>query len=85
MKKLEQRIIELRSKETVFNSSARRWVLKKSLTGDVWRHYCAYSDEVTTVHFDKENKRGFTFRVFFAGKYTDHFISRGDCEIIYEL
>lgn len=85
MKNLEKKIVEIRSKETVLISSDRRWVIKKAQTGDVWKHFCAYADEWTTVHLVKENKRGFTFMMYFAGKYTDHFVSRGDCEIIYEL
>lgn len=85
MKNQEKNIIELRSKETLRLSIEKRWVIKKSNTGNIWMHFCAYSEEWTTVHFAKENKRGFTFKVYFAGKYTDHFISRGDCEIIYEL
>lgn len=85
MKTLEKKIIEIRSYETFGTSSERRWVMKRGHLGSIWKHYCAYSDEWTTVHFEKETKRGFTFRIFFAGKYTDHFVSRGDCEIIYEL
>lgn len=85
MENLEKRIIELRSKEKTVDLSERRWVMKKGVTETIWEHYCAYSEEWTTVHFEKETKRGFTFSVFFAGKYTDHFVSRGDVEIIYEL
>lgn len=81
----EKTIIELRSKEKTADLSERRWVMKKGVTGAIWKHYCTYSEEWTTVHFEKETKRGFTFSVFFAGKYTDHFVSRGDVEIIYEL
>lgn len=85
MKNSEKTIIEIRSKEIWGSTSIRRWIMKPGQTGNIWKHYCSYSDEWTTVHFDKENKRGFTFRIYFAGKYTDHFVSRGDCEIIYEL
>lgn len=85
MKNLEKRIIEIRSKETTASLTEKRWLLKKGRTGDVWKHFCAFSEEWTTVHFVRENKRGFTFSVYFAGKYTDHFVSRGACEIIYEL
>lgn len=85
MKNQEKNIIELRSKETFSSSANKRWIMKKGKTGNIWRHFCAYSEDWTTVHFVKENKRGFTFSFYFAGKYTDHFISRGDCEIIYEL
>ena len=85
MKKQEKRIIEIRSKEKTSVSRLSRWVMKKGNTGDVWQHHCVYADEWTTVHFVRETKRGFTFSVYFAGKYTNHFVSRGDCEIIFEL
>lgn len=85
MKTLEKKIIEIRSKEMTVISNQRRWIMKKGQTVNIWKHYSAYSDEWITVHFVKENKRGFTFSFFFAGKYTDHFVSRGDCDIIYEL
>ena len=85
MKNQEKNIIELRSKETWITSSERRWILKKGETDNIWEHYCSYASRWTTVHFVKENKRGFTFSLYFAGKYTDHFVSRGDCEIVYEL
>lgn len=85
MENSERRIIEIRSKEMTSALGSRRWLLKKGQTGNVWKHFCAYSEEWTTVHFEKETKRGFTFSVYFAGKYTDHFVSRGDCEIVFEL
>lgn len=85
MKNQEKKIIEIRSKEMTVTSDRRRWTLSKGNIGAIWKHYSAYTDESTTVHFVKETKRGFTFSVYFAGKYTDHFVSRGDCEIIYEL
>lgn len=85
MKKQEKQIIELRSKQTFATSSERRWIMKPALTEGLWKHFCGYSEEWTTVHFVKETKRGFTFSVFFAGKYTDHFISRSDVEIIFAL
>lgn len=85
MKKQEKTIIEIRSKEKVFKESKPRWVLKKSLAENAWKHYCSYADEVTTVHFDKETKRGFTFRIYFAGWYQNFFISRSECEVVYEL
>lgn len=85
MKTQEKTIIELRSKEKTLDQTKRRWLIKKETTGSIWKHYCDYSEEWTMVHFVKETKRGFTFSVYFAGKYTDHFISRSDVEIIYEL
>lgn len=80
-----QIIKEIRSKETFLTSSERRWIIKKGDTGNIWEHYNAYGNEWTTVHLVKETKRGFTFSVYFAGKYTDHFISRSDIEIVYSL
>lgn len=85
MKSLEKTIIEIRSKETFLTVSQKRWILKKGDIGSIWKHFCGYSGEWTTVSFVKENKRGFTFSVYFAGKYTDCFVSRSDCEIIFEL
>lgn len=85
MENLEKKIIELRSKERIYNSSQPRWLLKLGKTGDIWKHFCGYSQEWTTVHIVRKNKRGFAFSVFFAGKYTNHFVSRGDIEIVYEL
>lgn len=85
MKNSERRIIEIRSKEKTYLPNETRWTLTKGNTEGIWNHYSAYTDELTTVHFVKETKRGFTFSVYFAGKYTDHFVSRGDCEIVFEL
>lgn len=85
MENSEKRIIEIRSKEMTSASGRRRWTLTEGNTEGIWKHYSAYTDELTTVHFVKETKRGFTFSVYFAGKYTDHFVSRGDCEIVFEL
>lgn len=85
MKKQENRIIEIRSKEVWGTSAKSRWTMKKGLTGNIWKHYCSYSEEWMTVHFEKETKRGFTFSVYFAGKYTEHFVSRSDVEIIFAL
>lgn len=85
MKTLTKKIIEIRSKERWLSNDTYRWVLKLDDSGTFWTHLNLYTDEETTVCFVKENKRGFTFSFYFAGKYIDHFISRGDCEIIYEL
>lgn len=85
MKKQENKIIEIRSKKRVLGSGTSKWSIKPSITAYIWKHYCAYSEEETTVHFVKKTKRGFTFSVYFAGKYNDYFVSRSDCEIIYEL
>lgn len=82
MKNNETTFNALEAKERVFNGTAPRWTLKKGKTQGVWKHFCGYSEEWTTVHFEKETKRGFTFRVFFAGKYTKHFISRSDCNVL---
>ena len=85
MKNSEKTIIEIRSKETFLSGSRKRWLIKKTETDSLWLHFCGYSEIWTNAHLVKENKRGFTFSVYFAGKYHEHFVSRGDCEIIYEL
>lgn len=85
MKKQEKTIIEIRSKERWLSSERHRWVLKIDDSRTTWTHLNLYTDEETTVNLVSETKRGFTFSLYFAGKYSDHFVSRSDVEIVYEL